>query len=448
MYKPIYHIDCTDPSKQFTVNDAYYAAATEIANHGTRVENNKGEALIELRNAIISMRVNPRDIAPTVRPGFSRDFALKELGWYLSGNCSLQSAMECTKFWAKCSDDGETVTSNYGNLLLYKRNNRGESPFSYALSCLLRSKNSKKAYLPMFSNEHAYISKDNPCSQGVLFYVEDNKLNMNVYMRSNDIWFGFTYDVIWYNVLYHLMLAAYNTIGQRTHKNFVPLWGGGVYNHIVGSLHMYQRNEKALDEMLHTCDVNNCNVPDYAGRMMLEVTEGSYGLHELNVEYVEKYNKTKQTYLLTEKIMNMHRWFMDAAWLESKQSHCLKKHCGAVIVIDGHIVGRGFGGRHGDTACSQCARDIKEKFYSDGCYSVHAEMRALFDMLANTEYTLKDMPRATVYVTHGPCDACCKMIHFTGCTHIIYDADYKTDYSGHWPTLKIEKLADLMESVD
>ena len=98
-------------------------------------------------------------------------------------------------------------------------------------------------------------------------------------------------------------------------------------------------------------------------------------------------------------------------------------------------------GRHGEDGCDHCARDDKEKFYSDGCYSVHAEMRALFDMLKQGKCTLHDMSRATVYVTHGPCDACCKMLNFAGCKHVIYDEDYKTDYTGHWPELKVEKLA-------
>lgn len=440
MKKPFNLLDFTSYDKHFTVNDVYYGAVNEVAIHGKTTENNKGDGLVELRNVIISMRPRVSDIAPTVRPGFSLDFAIKELGWYLSGDCSLESAMKCTKFWGKCSDDGKTVTSNYGHLLLFKKNEHGETPFSYALACLLRSESSKKAYLPMFGNEHAYISKDNPCTQGVLFYVEDNQLHMNVYMRSNDLWFGFTYDVIWYNLLYRLMLEAYNEIGRRTRKNFVPIWGTGVYNHIVGSLHYYKRNEAQLMLLLEQCESNNCNVPDYFGRLAFDELNTSKNLERVRLTYTEKFESREISIPMKESIMNIDRWFMDAAWLESKKSRCLKKHCGAVIVIDGEIVGRGYGDRHGEHGCEHCARDANEKFYSDGCYSVHAEMRALFDMLRGKEYTLDDMSRATVYVTHGPCDACCKMLNFAGCKHIVYDEDYKTDYTGHWPELKVEKL--------
>ena len=244
MRKPFNLLDFTSHEKKFTMNDVYYGVVNEVASYGKVTENNKGEGLVELRNVVISMRADPTDLAPTIRPGFSVDFALKELQCYVSGNCSLESAMKCTKFWGKCSDDGETITSKYGHLLLFKKNERGETPFSYALACLLRSQGSKKAYLPMFSNEHAYISKDNPCTQVVLFYIEDNVLHMNVYMRSNDLWFGFTYDVIWYKVLYELILFAYNEVGRRTRKNFVSLWGSGTYNHIVGSLHYISVTEQ------------------------------------------------------------------------------------------------------------------------------------------------------------------------------------------------------------
>lgn len=441
MRKPFNLLDFTSYEKKFTVNDVYYGVVNEVASYGKVTENNKGEGLVELRNVVISMRADPADLAPTIRPGFSVDFALKELQWYLSGNCSLESAMKCTKFWGKCSDDGETVTSNYGHLLLFKKNERGETPFSYALACLLRSQGSKKAYLPMFSNEHAYISKDNPCTQGVLFYIEDNLLNMNVYMRSNDLWFGFTYDVIWYKVLYHLMLSAYNEIQRRTQRKFMPVWGTGVYNHIVGSLHYYKRNEEQLNKMLKECEDNSCNVPNYFGRLSISGFDKPKSTKYVQVTYTEKFESREVTLKPEEPIMNMDRWFMDAAWLESKKSRCLKKHCGAVIVIGGEIVGRGYGDRHGEHGCDHCARDAKEKFYSEGCYSVHAEMRALFDMLKQGKYTLHDMSRSTVYVTHGPCDACCKMLNFAGCKHVIYDEDYKTDYTGHWPELKVEKLA-------
>lgn len=432
MNKPFNIFDFTSQDAHFSLNDVYRSVVTDVMSSGRPVENNKGVELVELKNCVISMRVNPADIAPTIRPGFSLDFALKELAWYLSGDCSLESAMNCTKFWSTCSDDGKTVTSNYGHLLLYKRNARGETPFSYALACLLRSENSKKAYLPMFSNEHAYVSKDNPCTQGVLFYIENNQLNMNVYMRSNDLWFGFTYDVIWYNLLYRLMLTAYNEIGVRTKPDFVPVWGTGFYNHIVGSLHYYKRNEEQLASL----------------RAPVEQEPGTLALKELSAAggkavlvYSDKRELREVTLPIEKQIVTLDRWMMDAAWLESKKSRCLKKHCGAVIVINGEIVGRGYGDRHGNAGCDRCARDTNEVFYSDGCYSVHAEMRALFDMLSRGKYTLRDMPRATVYVTHGPCDACCKLLHFAGCRHIIYDKDYKTDYVGHWPELKVEKLA-------
>lgn len=440
MKKPFNFLDFTSYEKKYTMNDVYYGVVNEVVKNGTPAENNKGDGLVELRNVVISMRADPDDLAPTIRPGFSTDFALKELQWYLSGDCSLESAMKCTKFWSKCSDDGKTVTSNYGHLLLFKKNERGDTPFSYALACLLRSKGSKKAYLPMFSNEHAYISKDNPCTQGVLFYVEDNLLHMNVYMRSNDLWFGFTYDVIWYKVLYQLMLFAYNEVGRRTRKNFVSLWGSGTYNHIVGSLHYYKRNEAELSEMLKDCKANNFSIPNYFGRLSVGTVHSDRGCTVVPISFVQKFSQSLRCNLEVS-IMNMDRWFMDAAWLESKKSRCLKKHCGAVIVIDGEIVGSGYGDRHGEHGCDHCARDSKETFYSDGCYSVHAEMRALFDMLKAGKYTLNDMGRATVYVTHGPCDACCKMLNFAGCKHVIYDEDYKTDYTGHWPEMKIEKLA-------
>lgn len=129
---------------------------------------------------------------------------------------------------------------------------------------------------------------------------------------------------------------------------------------------------------------------------------------------------------------------MNVAWEASKQSRCLKKKCGAVIVCNDSIIATGYGDRDGE-ACTECARDKKEVFYSDGCYSVHAEMRACIKALQNG---FSDWSNAVVYVTHGPCDACLKLLNHLGVRKVIYDKPYKTDYKGHWPLIEVLSLME------
>jgi hypothetical protein len=64
--------------------------------------------------------------------------------------------------------------------------------------------------------------------------VRDGALELIVYMRSNDVWLGWPYDVVMFTVL-HEALAV--DLGLAL----------GQYTHVAGSLHLYDRNsDKAV----------------------------------------------------------------------------------------------------------------------------------------------------------------------------------------------------------
>ena len=71
--------------------------------------------------------------------------------------------------------------------------------------------------------------KDIPCTVSFNWHIRDGKLHQTTHMRSNDIWWGWTYDVVQFTQL------------QCTVANFleVPV---GQYVHMVDSLHLYERN--------------------------------------------------------------------------------------------------------------------------------------------------------------------------------------------------------------
>ena len=57
---------------------------------------------------------------------------------------------------------------------------------------------------------------------------------MTTYMRSNDLWMGFPYDVFQFTNMQVLMSMELGV-------------GIGFYTHISGSLHLYKRNVVKLD---------------------------------------------------------------------------------------------------------------------------------------------------------------------------------------------------------
>lgn len=69
---------------------------------------------------------------------------------------------------------------------------------------------------------------------------------------------------------------------------------------------------------------------------------------------------------------------------EAEKSLCLRDKCGAVVVLDGEIIGRGFSGPvNGDIANRKCELDLvaSVKPKSDRTCCVHAEWRAIIDAI-------------------------------------------------------------------
>jgi len=104
-----------------------------------------------------------------------------------------------------------------------------------------------------------------------------------------------------------------------------------------------------------------------------------------------------------------------------------------------NIVGRGYGGAV--VPCEKCVRKEYE-WQQDGCWSVHSEMRAVFDAL---ETGHKDFSKCVMFTTHGPCDQCIKLCHLMGIPLMIYDEDYHNDYSKWEGKIKIQKRGELHE---
>lgn len=382
-----------------------------IRQHGDTEVCRNGAIIHSMHNVTI-------DIEPDCLPlcqgrNLSLSYLEKEFEFYKSGSNLLEDALNCSKFWSKCSDDGKTINSNYGKLLLHDKNSKGFSQFEHAYNCLMNNIQSKKAVMTVYNNENAYISNDNPCTMFVAFFVQDSMLNMQVVMRSNDLFYGLPYDLPWYRAVQIAMLKC---LHANREYEYIRL---GHYLHTAVNLHYYERNEDAI----HANSVKPNSDDD--------IIKMSYYLDKQAKEIAK---------IAIPSYDNSSKVYMAQAWNESKKSRCLKKHCGAVLVYRDIIVGRGYGDRNADhEGCTHCARDTGEKFYSDGCYSVHAEMRAIHEAMQKgfTKFT-----EATMFVTHGPCDACCKLMDFVGIKTCVYDEKYKTKYKEHWPNMNVYSLEE------
>lgn len=386
-----------------------------IHKNGRHTVNRKGQGLYEMRN--VTLVLDPEASTYCLGRYPSQEYLEKELDFYASGSRQLEDAVKMSKFWSKCSDDGKTINSNYGFLLFHDENKHGFTQFEHAINCLRNNPDSKKAVMTLYSKEHAYISNDNPCTLIINLYIQGDTLNMQVIMRSNDLWYGMPYDLPFFRVVHYTALAML----KRTYPNLEL----GYHIHQALNLHFY---EWAFDKF-RDCEKRYDNERLNVAQPLVSCPQAA--IQRLTIgAFVQRFIGLFD--------WRNHTMNMNVAWTASKESRCLKKKCGAVIISRGEVIATGYGDRDGE-ACTECARDKKEVFYSDGCYSVHAEMRACIKALQNG---FSDWSNAVVYVTHGPCDACLKLLNHLGVRKVIYDKPYKTDYKGHWPLIEVLSLTE------
>lgn len=154
-------------------------------------------------------------------------YAVGELLWYLSGSNRLTDISKFSKSWDNLSDDGKTVNSAYGYRIFSKF---GFDQWKWVEQELLNNPNSRRAVIHI-KDADCKPTKDMPCTCLLQFFIRDCKLYMTTYMRSNDIWLGFPYDVFSFCCMQIKMAMELGL-------------GIGTYTHFTGSLHLYERNLK------------------------------------------------------------------------------------------------------------------------------------------------------------------------------------------------------------
>jgi len=124
--------------------------------------------------------------------------------------------------------------------------------------------------------------------------------------------------------------------------------------------------------------------------------------------------------------MTDQKIYMSLAEILARESNCLRRKVGAVIVLHRKVVGAG--NNFSPNKCHQCKdigciriqQRIKSGEQQQLCRAVHAEQNALINALNEGE-TVRG---ATIYVTHQPCVICAKLLINAGITTIIYKEKY------------------------
>ena len=156
---------------------------------------------------------------------WSLKYAEAEWQWYLSGDPSIKKLGELygkiPPIWEKMADSMGNVRSNYG--WQWKRN----AQIDYVTAKLKTNPKTRHAAISIFDGkEFDTYRNDTPCTYAVQFTIINDKLCMSVYMRSNDIWYGFCNDQYQFSSLQKM-------IARRLNLEI------GWYYHHAHNMHLY-----------------------------------------------------------------------------------------------------------------------------------------------------------------------------------------------------------------
>ncbi len=160
-----------------------------------------------------------------VKRNWSVDYAEAEWQWYLSGDRNIAKLGELygkvPAIWKRMADKNGNVNSNYG--WQWYRNDQ----LRKVINNLGQNHESRQATISIYDGKEIdEYANDTPCTYAVQFTILDDKLNMSVVMRSNDLWYGFCNDQYQFSNLQ--MYVAYELN--------LPV---GTYYHFAHNLHLY-----------------------------------------------------------------------------------------------------------------------------------------------------------------------------------------------------------------
>ena len=157
-------------------------------------------------------------------------FHLYEAIWMLGGSEDLRKLTHFNSGMANFSDDTLTLNGAYG----YRwRDYFLTDQLKTVIQVLEKDPDSRRAVVQMWdcNNDLDSNSKDIPCNTHIYFKIRDDRLNMTVCNRSNDmIWGAYGANAVHMSVLQEFIASSLNV-------------GMGTYHQVSDSFHVYENEQ-------------------------------------------------------------------------------------------------------------------------------------------------------------------------------------------------------------
>jgi thymidylate synthase len=233
--------------------NGYVDLVQHVLRHGKEVAP-RGQKTREIEDAIIRIddvyNTLPMNVKRKAVPGIGAVEACQ----LLSGTSFPDLVMMVGPQFKNYAEDNGVFHGAYGP--------RTNGQYHAVIERLKNDPDSRQAVVTIWNPQYdlQWNKRDYPCTILHQFRIRDNKLNMSVYMRSNDVWLGAAYDFFQFT---RVQIAMASVLGIEP----------GKYAHHVGSLHIYEQHYGVAEELKYTD--KQTDIPVITGRTWDEIQSSS-----------------------------------------------------------------------------------------------------------------------------------------------------------------------------
>lgn len=228
--------------------DAYPQVVEAVLRRG-RLRSARGLATLDVGMMVITLDSPANALLAGLRPNYSTRVAAAEAIQLIGGFHEPRLMLDASPKFASYVEPHGKFHGAYGV--------RIDSQVAAAIRKLVNDPDTRQAVItlwdPMLDNQSE--KKDYPCTVALRFELEIERglLNMDVLMRSNDVWLGLPYDLFQFTQLQHTVARALRV-------------APGQYRHTAWSMHAYDHDFSTCE---HVASLDSQRI-----RPMLDFVDG------------------------------------------------------------------------------------------------------------------------------------------------------------------------------
>lgn len=212
----------------------------------------RGKKTLEIEDATIVIKDIYNTLPIGVGRGIVNGIGAVEACQLLAGVSEPELVVKVGPQFANYREDNGIFHGAYGL--------RTKGQYHEIINRLKADPDTRQAIVTIWNPEYDLLpnKRDYPCTILHQFRIRNNKLNMSVYMRSNDVWLGAAYDFFQFT---RVQIAIASVLGIEP----------GTYAHHVGSLHLYEEHWASVEKLHHIKKKDYTHTAPIIGQSWLDV---------------------------------------------------------------------------------------------------------------------------------------------------------------------------------